>query len=71
MIPVTSIAWPAACSREPGCRPNRAAVTWVTATCRAPRMPVPAPVPVPILTLAPAPGSAPETSLALRPSALR
>ena len=71
MIPVTSTAWPAACSREPGRRPNRAAVAWVTATCSVPAVPVPVPAAVPVPVLAPAAGRSPETSLALRPSPLR
>ena len=64
---MTSTVRPEACSREPGCRPNRAAVAWVTATCRV----VPVPVPPLALVLALPPGRDPETSLALRPSPLR
>ena len=56
MIPVTAMAWPAARSREPGCRPNRPAVAWVTATWRV---------------AVAAPGRDPATSRALRPSPLR
>ncbi len=71
MIPVTSTARPAACSREPGCRWNRVAVAWVTATCRDIAAPVPVPAPAPAPGPALPPGRAPATSLPLRPSPLR